>query len=121
MICIEIINLYLYVNRLPVDAPGTKVKTAIANNTAIRGRSIKLECVVDSSPPPTSVIWIHSGQPVRLDHSMELTPDNLVLTFTSLSTHHDGEYTCIATNTYGAGPCVEAYTMNVLCKFFLFH
>ncbi|RWS17057.1 cell adhesion molecule-like protein, partial [Dinothrombium tinctorium] len=58
-------------------------------------------CAVSSGDPPIRITWLKDGH--ALDENLRITIETLndfssTISFRSLSTHHSGNYTCLATN-----------------------
>ncbi|GAB6020833.1 hypothetical protein CHUAL_003487 [Chamberlinius hualienensis] len=66
------------------------------------GMRARLQCVVSEGDLPLNVSWLKDGKP--LDEAMGVTIRNLddfssILTIASITPSHNGNYTCVASNT----------------------
>lgn len=69
------------------------------------GDSAQLTCHVSKGDRPLSIEWAVHGQPVRPGSGVEVLAVNektSILTITSASAEHSGDYTCRASNRAGS-------------------
>lgn len=69
------------------------------------GARARLQCVVSQGDLPLSISWLKNDRLLTSDMNMQIRKDDefsSVLTFISVSTSHNGSYTCIAKNSGGS-------------------
>jgi hemicentin len=85
---------YLEVHATP------ELVTKFVNISVNETKPVVLKCVVRGNPPPT-IVWLHDGQPIKLDNQRQLQNNNQHLVITRVQLEDHGFYMCIAENPIG--------------------
>ncbi|XP_054281240.1 cell adhesion molecule Dscam2-like [Macrosteles quadrilineatus] len=82
------------------------------------GERIGVQCVVSKGDPPLTIQWLKDGVELALSETSSLLVRELdqftsILSINDLARHHEGNYTCLASNTVARAHHTATLSVNV--------
>jgi hypothetical protein len=81
-----------------------KIELKTSNEPVALKSTIGLKCRLCQSKPASTIIWLFNGKPLQFKgERMHITKTSCqeTLFLLTVSTEDEGNYTCVATNTFG--------------------